>query len=158
METLAVKAFGYMGQTARLRIIRDRSIAGHDSCELRQHLDSVSPETPIRDIVDRCRLWESHADSDTRRFSQPGPDRTLPIYTVDALREAVDDRVVAAVTTTQPEPDWLETLLRRLLSGLAVPSLPPEPAPLPLEQLLQSLLTEAQAPLPTPPAQHCRVP
>ena len=35
LETLEVKAFGDMGQTARLRIIRDRFIAGHDSCELR---------------------------------------------------------------------------------------------------------------------------
>ena len=34
LETLAVKAFGEMGQTARLRLIRDRFIAGHSSCEL----------------------------------------------------------------------------------------------------------------------------
>ena len=56
-----MKAFGDIGQTARLRLIRDRFIAGQDSCELRRHLDSVSSETPIRDIVDRCRVWESHA-------------------------------------------------------------------------------------------------
>ena len=31
LETLAIKAFGDMGQTARLRIIRDRFVAGHDS-------------------------------------------------------------------------------------------------------------------------------
>ena len=43
LETLAVKAFGDMGQTARLRLIRDRFIAGHSSCELRRHLDSVPP-------------------------------------------------------------------------------------------------------------------
>ena len=42
LETLAVKAVGNMDQRARLRIIRDRFIAGHDSCELRRHLDSVS--------------------------------------------------------------------------------------------------------------------
>ena len=65
----------------------------------------------------------------------------------------MDDRVVAAVTTTQPEPDRLETLLRRLLSGPVVPSLPPEPALSALEQLLQGLLMEAQAPRQTPPAQ-----
>ena len=76
LETLAVKAFGDLGKTARLCIIRDQFIAGHDSCELRRHLDSVSPESPIRHIVDYCRVWESHADSDTRRFSKPGPDRT----------------------------------------------------------------------------------
>ena len=56
LETLAVKAFGDMGQTARLRLIRDHFIAGHSSCELRRHLDSVPPETPIRDVVDRCRV------------------------------------------------------------------------------------------------------
>ena len=48
LETLAVKAFGDMGQTGRLRLIRDRFIAGHDNCDLRRHLDSVPPETPIR--------------------------------------------------------------------------------------------------------------
>ena len=47
LETLAVKAFGDMGQTARLRLIRERFIAGHNSCELRRYLDSVPPETPI---------------------------------------------------------------------------------------------------------------
>ena len=54
LETLAVKAFGDMGQTARLRLIRNRFIAGHSICELRRYLDSIPPETPIRDIVDRC--------------------------------------------------------------------------------------------------------
>ena len=74
LETLAVKAFGDMGQTARLRLIRDRFIAGHSNCDLCRHLDSVSPETPIRDVVDRCRVWESHADPAVRRISKPTPD------------------------------------------------------------------------------------
>ena len=64
LETLAFKAFGDMGHVARLRLIRDRFIAGHDSRGLRRHLDSVAPETPIRDIVDRCWLWESHAETE----------------------------------------------------------------------------------------------
>ena len=53
LEMLAVKAFGDMGQTARLRLIRDIHvfIAGHNSCDLRRHLDSAPPETPIRDVV-----------------------------------------------------------------------------------------------------------
>ena len=59
LETLAVKAFGDMGQTALLRLIRDRFISGHNSCELWRHLDSVPPDTPIRDVVDRCCIWES---------------------------------------------------------------------------------------------------
>ena len=37
-----------------------------DSCALGRHLDSVSPET-IQDIVDRCRVWESHADLEDQR-------------------------------------------------------------------------------------------
>ena len=41
LETLVVKAFGDMGQTVRLWLIRDRFIAGHSSCELRRYLDSV---------------------------------------------------------------------------------------------------------------------
>ena len=52
LETLAVKAFGNMGQTARLRLIRDRFIAGHENCDLRRYLDCVPPDTPLRDIVD----------------------------------------------------------------------------------------------------------
>ena len=68
LETLALKAFGDMGQIARLRLICDRFIAGHSSCELRRHLDSVPPETPIWDVVDRCRVWESQADPAVRRL------------------------------------------------------------------------------------------
>ena len=62
LETLAIKAFGDIGQTLRLRLIRDRFIAGHGSCELHRHLDCLPPDTPLRDIVDRCRVWESHSD------------------------------------------------------------------------------------------------
>ena len=77
LETLAVKSFGGMGQTARLQLIRDRFIAWHSSYELRRYLDSVPLDTPIRDVVDRCRVWESHADPEIRRVSKPGPE---PIY------------------------------------------------------------------------------
>ena len=109
LETLAVKAFGDMGHTARLRLICDRFIASHDSCALRRHLNSVSPETPIRHIVDRCRVWESHAETEARRFSKPGPERALPIYTVDEPGRGVDDRMVVAVTIPPAAPDPLES-------------------------------------------------
>ena len=77
LETLAVKAFGDMGWTAQLRLIQARFIAGQGNCDLRRHLDSVPPETPIREIVDICRVWESHADPSARRLTKPNPD---PIY------------------------------------------------------------------------------
>ena len=82
LKTLAIKAFGDMGQTTRLRLIRDRFIAGHSNCDLRRHLDSISPETPIRDVVDRCHVWESHADPPVRRISKPDPDPTYSAYAV----------------------------------------------------------------------------
>ena len=49
----------------------------------------------IRDIVDRCRVWESHADSDVRRISKPGPDRAFPTYVVSDSEMGTDDRRVA---------------------------------------------------------------
>ena len=126
LETLAIKAFGDMGQTAWLRIIRDCFIAGHNSCELRRHLDSVSPETPIWDIVDWCRVWESHADLDVRRASKPGPDLTFPTYAVSCSDGGMDDLRVAAVTTPQYAP---ETLFWRLLASTAAPAPAPKPEP-----------------------------
>ena len=88
-----------MGQTGRLRLIRDRFIAGHSNCDLRRHLDSVSPETPIRDVVDRCRVWESHADPAVCRIGKPNPD---PKYPTNAVGYADGDNEVtrvAAVTS-----------------------------------------------------------
>ena len=115
LETLAVKALGDMGQTARLRLIRDRFIAGHSSCELRRHLDSVPPETPIRDVVDRCRVWESHADPAVHRVSKPSPDLIYPAYVVGDSDSISETTRVAAVTRPRSGPDQLEDLLRRLL-------------------------------------------
>ena len=112
LETLAMKAFGDMGPTARLRLIRDRFTAGHSSCELRRHLDSVPPETPIRDVVDRCRIWESHADPAVRRVSKPSPDPIYPTYVVGDSDNISRTTRVAAVTRPKSGPDQLEDLLR----------------------------------------------
>ena len=152
LETLAIKAFGDMGQTARLRLIRDRFIAGHNSCALRRHLDSVPPETPIRDIVDRCRVWESHANSDVRRVSKPGPEPVFPTYVVSGPDRGVDDIRVAAVTTPQSTPDQVEDSFRRLLASAAAPAPTPKPEPPVVDQLLQRLVEETQARQPVPAA------
>ena len=58
-------------------------------------------------------MWESHADTKARKFSKPGLERSLPIYTVDKPGCGLDDRTVAAVTVPPAAPDHLETLLRR---------------------------------------------
>ena len=153
LETLAIKAFGDMYQMARLRLIRDRFIAGHDSCELRRHLDSVQSETPMRDILDRCRVWESHADSDVRRASKLGPDPAFRTYTVGGPDRGMDDLRVAAVTTPQSTPDQVEGFFRRLLtSATSAPAPAPKPEPPGVEQLLRRLLVETQARQPAPAA------
>ena len=104
LEILAVKVFGDMGQRARLRLIRDRFIADHNSCDLRRHLDSAPPGSPIRDVVDRCRVWESHAELASGRMRKPTTDPMYLAVTVGEGEvpesEAGDSRHTRTVTST----------------------------------------------------------
>ena len=43
-------------------MISDKFIAGQKQCALRRQLDGFAPDTPIGEIVDSCRVWESHSD------------------------------------------------------------------------------------------------
>ena len=61
---LAVWGFGDMGKRAWDSMIRNIFIATQRNCGLHRHLDGVSSDTPIRDIVDRCRVWESHSEQE----------------------------------------------------------------------------------------------
>ena len=136
-----------MGQAARLRLIQDRFIAGHSNCNLRQHLDSVSPETPIRDVVDQCRVWERHADPAVRRVSKPSPDPMYPAYVVGDADNNIETTRVAAVTGQRSSPNQLEVpAVEKLLQQLVreTRSRPPvvvsAPVPTELEQMLRSFL------------------
>ena len=62
LEILAVRGFGDIGPQARTRKVRDRFISEQQSCGLRRHLYSAPPDTTIREIVDRFRVWESHSE------------------------------------------------------------------------------------------------
>ena len=141
-----------MGQTARLQLIRDRFIAGHSSCELQRYLNSVPPETPMRDVVDQCRVWESHADPEVRLISKPSPDPIYPAYVVGDLDHISETKRVVAVTRPKSGTDQLEDMLRRLLAAIATPAPVPEvPA---VEKLLQHLVAETQSrppPVVSPP-------
>ena len=136
-----------MGQTARLRLIRDRLIAGHSNCDLHRHLDSVSPETPIRDVVDRCRVWESHADPAVRRIGKPNPDTTYPTYAVGDADSDNEVTRVAAVTGQRSGQNQLEDLLWRVILTVERPA--PKPEVSDIEKLLQQLVREPQS---RPPA------
>ena len=125
LETLAVKAFGDMGQTARLRLIRERFIAGHGSCDLRRYLDCVPPDTPLRDIVDRCRVWESHADPEVRRVSKPKPEPAYPTYVVEQSEYETEPVRVVTVNKPNSSVDQSEELLKKLLAVLTPIVSPP---------------------------------
>ena len=146
LETLAVKAFGDMGQTACLRLIRARFIAGPSSCELRRYLDSVPPETPIRDVVDQCRMWESHTD----------PEPTYLTYAVNESEHGAES--VRVVTENKPNNslDQVEELLKRVLAGLtpATPTPMQAPETPAMDKLVQLLIpgTQKRQPAPQAPA------
>ena len=115
--------------------------------------DSVQPETPMRDIVDRCRVWESHADSDVRRISKLWSDTVFQTYAVSDPDGRVDYLRVAAVATPQSTPDQVEGFFRRLLANAAAPPAPtPKPEPSAVNQLLQHLVVKTQARQPAPGA------
>ena len=60
-----------MKEKARDLMVRDKFIASQRSCDLRRHLDGAAPETSILDIVDSCRIWESHGEpADTEQNGQ----------------------------------------------------------------------------------------
>ena len=61
---LAIQGFEEMKEQARDTMIRDKFIAGQRQCALRQQLDGFAQDTPIGEIVDSCRVWESHSESD----------------------------------------------------------------------------------------------
>ena len=152
-----------MGQTARLRLIRERFIAGHESCDLRRYLDCVPPDTPLRDIVDRCRVWESHGITEARRVSKPMPEPVYPTYVVEQPDYETEPVCVVSVNKPNSQVDQSEELFKKLLEALtpAAPPwaqlllsetakrdpAPPTPAePTGLEALLQTYFTGQQSP------------
>ena len=81
---LALQGFDDMKKQARDTMIRDKFIAGQEQCALRRQLDGLAQDTPIGEIVDSCRVWESHSDSnrvstvncDSEVESRPSDSRT----------------------------------------------------------------------------------
>ena len=82
---LEIQGFEDMNEQARDTMIRDKFIAGQRQCALRRQLDGFAQDTPIGEIVDSCRVWESHSDPDRIAMvncesdvgNQPGDSRIL---------------------------------------------------------------------------------
>ena len=83
---LAVHGFADMGERARDLMIRNKFIAAQQSCELRRHLDGAAADASIRDIVDSCRVCESHTEAgyDGRGGLNPKFLRTISQVEADA--------------------------------------------------------------------------
>ena len=62
LRILTIQGYEDMNGQARDIMIRDKFIAGQKQCALRRQLDGFAPDTPIGEIVDSCRVWESHSD------------------------------------------------------------------------------------------------
>ena len=101
------------------------------SAPLPRHLDSVGPDTPIRDIGDSCRVWESHAE-DTDSW---GGCHELEYPRV--IYQVVED---SKPKVASEKSDVLEQIMRHLLPTPAV--LPPKATPIPSDRelLIQRLL------------------
>ena len=110
----------------------------------------VEPETPIQDIVDRCRVWKNHAEFVEHRGDSPTLRQPLP---VSPIEDTVKVQAGASVGTVPEDQDLLGALMRHLLPTPVVS--PPEATPLPLEcdLLIQCLMGNI---LPVQPLQQER--
>ena len=115
-------AFADLNASARLQLIRDIFISGQSECSLHRHLDSVGQGTPIRYIVDRCRVWESHVEDTDSWGACPNPERPRPIYRVDDTHSECQPEV------SSEDQDMLD---------LPTPAvLPPRATPIPSDRAL----------------------
>ena len=103
----------------QLQMVRDWFIDGQAECALRRHLDSLGSETPMADIVDCSRVWESHIELASGQ--RMGTDRQSP----HAVCQVTVDGQSSAES---PETESLEDIIRKLLPTLA--RLPAEAAPI----------------------------
>ena len=129
LETLARKAFIDIDTSIQLQMVRDRFIDGQVECALHRHLDSLGPDTTMADIVDCCRVWESHreVEIEPRMSEDRRPARAICQVTVDEEAPAAS-----------PETETLEDIIRKLLPTLP----PPQAVPIPSDRdlLIQRLM------------------
>ena len=134
LKTLARRAFADVNASAHLQLVRDRFITGQAECSLRRHLNSVGPDTPIRDIVDSCRVWESHAEDTDSWGGCHEPEHPRAVYQV------VDVNTDSKPKVASEDSDVLGRIRRHLLPTPAVS--PPNVTPYPSDRelLIQRLL------------------
>ena len=136
LETLARKAFVDVDAPVRLQLVRDRFITGQEHCALRRHLDSVGPDTPISDIVDRCRVWESHEERDSRPTAGHEPTGSRGVFQVTQL---ISDEHSGMSTEPDKTSSEFGILAQRLHEMVQRPA-PENSETIDIQQLLRRLL------------------
>ena len=124
---LAIQGFEDMKEQARDMMIREKFIAGQRQCALRRQLDGFAQDTPIGEIVDSCRVWESHSDSDriptvnceSYVGNQPGDSRTRErIKSVANIQpKVVHTERQEPVVGKKEDPSVIEVLVNQLLQS-----------------------------------------
>ena len=123
---LAVHGFADMGERARDLMIRNKFIAAQH-----RHLDGAAADASIRDIVDSCRVWESHTEAGfgglnpkfLRTISQVAADAQPQL--VPEKSETLQENMRQLVPTPALSPprvalsssDW-ELLIQRVLEAV----------------------------------------
>ena len=131
LDTLARRAFANVNTSIQLQLVQDRFITGQVECALHRHLDSMGPDTPMRDIVDSCRMWGSHAEATDSWGGGQDPEDPRAIYQV-----VEDSQSLVALR----ESDVLDQIRRQLLPMPTVS--PPKATLIPSDHdlLIQRLL------------------
>ena len=112
---LAIQGFGDMREQARDTMIRDKFITGQGQCALRRQLDGFAQSTPIGEIVDSCRVWESHSDSN--RIPMGNYDSEVGSQSSDS-RTWERRKVGVAIEEREPEAEGQEcTSFTREIGG-----------------------------------------
>ena len=136
LETLARKAFVNVDARVRLQLVRDRFITGQEQRALRRHLDCVGPDTPISVIVDRCRVWESHGERNSRPRAEYEPTDSRGVFQV---RQQISDEHSGMSAEPDSNSSEFGILTNRLREMVQQP-VPESPETIDIEQLLRRLL------------------
>ena len=136
LETLARKAFVDVDASVRLQLVRDRFILGQENRALRRHLDSVGPDTPISDIVDRCRVWEGHDQSYSRPMARHEPTAPRGVFKLHN-RSAMN---TARCQQNRTQALRNSKILAQRLCEMAKQPVPGNSDTIDIEQLLKQLL------------------
>ena len=103
---------------------------------LRRHLDSAGPDTPMVNIVDKCRVWESHEERHSRTEVGEEPSTSRGVFQIHD--QVIDDQ---KEETAEPDSNYSKfgNLTNRLRELVQQPS-PVGSGPVDLGQLLRQLM------------------